>query len=133
MSKGEKKKKWYRENIEHVKEYNRQYRLDNPERYMFRCAANNAQQSGREFTIELEDIKIPKVCPVLGIPIQIGFLDTRQNQNDNSPSLDRLDNSKGYTKDNINVISWKANKLKGSAKLEDLKRVVVWMESKSGA
>lgn len=125
-----KKKSWYLKNIEHVKEYNRQYRLDNPKKYLLRKAANNAQQSNREFNITEDDVIIPDICPVLNIPI---YLKQDGSFNDNSPSLDRLDNSKGYIKNNVNVISWKANKLKGSAKLEDLKKIIEWMESKGAA
>lgn len=127
------KTNWYKENIEHVKEYNRQYRFDNPERYLLRKAVNNAQRMGRECTINLEDITIPEVCPVLGIPIYKTQVGSKNTCNDNSPSLDRFDSSKGYTKDNINIMSWKANRLKGSANLEDLRKIVEWMELNSGS
>lgn len=121
-----KKKQWYLENIGHIKEYNRQYRLDNPEKYLLRKAAHNAKESNREFNIEVSDVIIPDICPVLGIPI---YLKQDGSVNDNSPSLDRFDNSKGYIKDNVNVISWKANKLKGSATISELKKLVKWMEN----
>jgi hypothetical protein len=40
---------------------------------------------------------------------------------DRSPSLDRVDNSKGYTKDNVWVISQLANKMKNNASLDQLR------------
>lgn len=123
MAKGEKKKAWYRENIEHVKNYNHQRRLDFPENYLYHKAANNAQQSGKVFTITKDDIVIPSHCPVLGIPLSV------DGDVDNSPSLDRFDNLLGYIKGNVNVISWRANRLKGGASLPELKKIVTWMEN----
>jgi hypothetical protein len=70
-----------------------------------------------EFTIERSDVVIPEVCPVMGIPITPL---ERGRMNPGSPSLDRIDNSKGYTPDNVWVISWQANRMKSDASPEDL-------------
>ena len=66
--------------------------------------------------IEFADIVIPEKCPILECPFIYG---TSENY-DYSPSLDRIDNSKGYIKGNIQVISTKANKMKNSATQEEL-------------
>ena len=47
----------------------------------------------------------------------------------NSPSLDRIDNSKSYVKGNVKVISYKANILKGNGSIEELSAVVRYMEN----
>jgi len=47
---------------------------------------------------------------------------------DHSPSLDRIDNSKGYTKDNVMVISFRANNIKKDANLQELKALVRYLE-----
>jgi len=44
--------------------------------------------------------------------------------------LDRIDNNKGYIKDNVWVISRKANTIKNNASLEELKALVAALESK---
>lgn len=84
----------------------------------------NAKKKGREFSIAAEDIDIPLKCPVLGIPLEFGG-----KQRDCSASIDRIDSSKGYIKGNVQVISWKANNLKGSATLEELRLMVKYLEN----
>jgi hypothetical protein len=88
-------------------------------------AGKRAKKKGIEFSLELADIRIPKVCPVLGIPItpNIGG----KSATPNSPTLDRLDSSKGYTKENTRVISWRANKIKADATLAELEAIVRYM------
>ena len=82
-----------------------------------------AKRKGIVFNIKIEDIVIPEVCPILGIPlIKDGI-----KQNDNSPSIDRIDNLKGYTKDNIRIVSWRANNIKGIGSIDDHIKLVDYM------
>lgn len=99
----------------------RRLRLENkPELVMLESSKGRAKKKNLEHTITIDDIQIPEICPVLGIPLKIGVgLPT-----DNSPSLDRIDNSKGYTKENIIVVSHRANTLKRNATIEELEKVV---------
>jgi hypothetical protein len=90
---------------------------------LYSAAKQRAQKKGIPFTITKEDIIIPDVCPILGIPIIAGKgrkSDGLVGATDNSPSIDRIDNSKGYVPGNIVVISWRANYLKNTATLEEL-------------
>lgn len=83
---------------------------------------SSAKKRGILFTLtltELNNLTFPITCPVLGIPIKFN----KGTQQDNSVSIDRIDSSKGYTIDNIVVISWKANKLKNNATKEELKKI----------
>lgn len=82
---------------------------------MLRNSKNRANTIGREHNITLEDIVIPDVCPLLGIPLHKGD----GKLCGNSPSLDRFDNTKGYIKGNVWVISHKANSMKGGASFEE--------------
>lgn len=90
----------------------------NPEAVLFRAARNRAKKDGMAFSITLEDIKIPPVCPLLGIPIAPRR--GGHGPQDASPSLDRKDNKQGYVKENVWVVSWLANKMKTTASTEQL-------------
>jgi hypothetical protein len=46
---------------------------------------------------------------------------------ENSPSIDRIDSTKGYTPDNIQIISWKANRIKGYATLQELEMLLAYL------
>lgn len=95
-----------------VKQINRRstqkYREHHRRRVMLQNAKYRAQREGIAFDITEKDVPIPFVCPVLGIPLvkQHGVLGP------NSPSIDRIRPTLGYTKGNVVVISHLANRLK---------------------
>lgn len=98
-----------------------------PEWKMHQRAKMRCKETGREFDIEVSDIVIPDVCPVLGIELNMNS--GKSGAYRNSPSLDRKDNSKGYTKDNIQVISQLANAMKCHATNEELHKFAQWVLS----
>lgn len=69
-----------------------------------------------EFNLVESDIIIPEICPILEVPLEIGT----KGEYEYSPSIDRIDNNKGYTKDNIQILSKKANSMKNSASSKEL-------------
>ena len=89
------------------------WEIANPEAVLHRAARNRARREGLDFTIEVADVKIPEFCPLLLIRIEARR--GGHGPQDTSPSLDRIDNTKGYTKDNVWVVSWLANKMKATA------------------
>lgn len=98
----------------------------NPRRVMLNCTRRRAKLKGIEFALTLEDIVVPEVCPILGIPLQRS-LGTKGGAWD-SPSIDRIDNNKGYIPGNVWIISLRANMMKSSASVEDLKAFSRWIE-----
>ena len=96
-----------------------------PEWKMHQRAKQRCKKSGREFDLKVSDIEIPDVCPILGIKINMNS--GKPGAYRNSPSLDRLDNSKGYTKENIHVISQLANAMKCHATTEELLVFAKWI------
>ena len=96
---------------------------------LYYSAKSRAKAKGLDFTISIEDIVVPEKCPVLGIRFKSGAGNGTQSvaKLETSPTLDRVDNSKGYTPDNICVISLRANNLKRDASLYELECLVYHM------
>jgi hypothetical protein len=87
---------------------------------LWHAARVRAKKKGLEFSIKPSDIHVPEFCPLRGVLMVRG----RYKANPNSPSLDRIDSSKGYTADNIWVISNRANMWKSNFSLTELRRMV---------
>ena len=81
--------------------------------------------------ISINDLfPLPSVCPVFGIEINYegtkakGFVD-------DSPSIDRIDSAKGYIKGNVQIISWRANRIKSDASLHELEAILKYVKEKT--
>ena len=96
---------------------------------LWAAAKERADKNGLDFNIELEDIIIPKICPVLGIPINIDL--GRGRRRPDSPSLDKFIPSKGYVKGNVQVISWRANRIKSDGTPEEWLKIAKWCQKES--
>ena len=90
---------------------------------LWRHLRESAKERGIDFDLtpaDITDIGIPITCPVLGFPIYFH----RGQAKDDSISFDRIDSSKGYTRDNLVIVSMRANKLKSDATLQEMERIV---------
>lgn len=97
----------------------RERRGRDPIGVLLAAARQRARRKGVLFSICREDIRLPALCPVLGIALELAW----GGRKDNSPSLDRIDNRKGYIPGNMAVISWRANRIKSDANAEELQKV----------
>ncbi len=102
------------------------YRDKDPQRYLLNHAKHRAKRREVAFDLALEDIVIPEFCPVLGMRLQFGN-GKLASLNHASPSIDRMDCTKGYVKGNVYVISNRANHLKNNASVEELEAIVAYM------
>lgn len=93
---------------------------------MWTGAKKRALKAGVAFNLLPADIVIPAVCPVLGIPLSLKV--NRGHHADDSPSLDRFDPRGGYVKDNVRVISLRANRLKSDGSAAEHAAIVRYME-----
>jgi hypothetical protein len=70
--------------------------------------------------IDLYELSYPITCPILNIPLT----HNKGKPADNSFSIDRIDNDKGYIKDNLMVISYKANRIKNNSTTTELQALI---------
>jgi len=110
-------KEWQLTHPEQHRENCNQWKEKHPEYRLYVGAKHRAAKRGLEFTLTLGDIRIPECCPILGIPLSNHLGVGRQQS---GISIDRKDSSKGYTPDNIQVISDLANRMKQEATPEQL-------------
>lgn len=114
-----------RENPEYVKHRNKKDKerihsnVESYKKAMLSSARSRAKSKNLDFNIDVSDIELPEVCPLLGIPLSINA-----SNKEFSYSLDRIDSSKGYVKGNVWVISDRANRLKNNATLEELDMLI---------
>lgn len=134
--KSEKYKKWNREYQKQLRINNRQkivdrenlYWQNNINRYVLKHARSSAKIKGLEFNLELHDIIIPTHCPVFGFEL-VSLKGKGKQKTNNSISIDRIDNTKGYVKGNIQIISWRANRIKADATIEELEKLLEYMKN----
>lgn len=94
-------------------------RVDNPCYNMYANAKKRAKDQGVPFEILLSDLTIPSHCPLLGIPLIKGT----KHYTDSSPTLDKIIPSLGYIKNNIQVISMRANRIKDNASFQEFELI----------
>lgn len=120
--KNREKNRLYMENLrknnnEKVKETRRKsWRNLDPRDKLIQQSRSRAKRKNLNFNLKKEDLKIPILCPLLEIPFIVGT----KNDYEQTYSLDRIDPNKGYIKDNVWVITKKANSMKNSATKDEL-------------
>lgn len=140
-------KEYYQTNIEQRKKYDKQYRKENAtilhnQNKIYRKAnpeifkAGNAKwkkmhpiqkllvpakyrstKKNIPYDIIDTDIFMPTHCPILGL--ELNYQGSKRGPN--AASLDRIIPSLGYVKGNVEVISWRANRIKSDATPKELK------------
>lgn len=96
-----------------------------PEYILWQQAKTRAKKEHLPFDIEYTDIVIPKFCPVFS------NVELKKNvgcPGDDSPSVDKIIPELGYVKGNICVISFKANSIKRDATIDEMRKILDYME-----
>lgn len=98
--------------------------LEKAQRTRFIRKKQNTHKTGYFWDLKFEDLVWPSHCPILGLELDY-FAETRQ---ENSPSFDRTDSSKGYTKGNVQIVSWRGNRIKNDGSLEEHEKIVNYLK-----
>lgn len=105
-------------------ELRKKARKVDPRKQLLADARKRAKNRGLEFNICIDDVVIPEFCPVFGYRLEVGD----GKRQDNSPSIDRINNSLGYIKGNVRIISFRANALKNNGTIEEFEKIIEYME-----
>lgn len=128
------KREWYHTNRESILPQMKRARTGK-EGYlktMLSSAKKRAKESNLQFDIDLEYLLSIATdhCPVDGLPFDWNReLDTNKNLPLATPSLDRIDSSQGYVKENVRIIGWKWNAKKSNMNLDDLLLLVKYVRN----
>jgi len=112
--------KYRQENKEYFQEYEKEYYKEKP---WVRMTIEAKKRKNLSFNITSEYIKSiwpeDNKCPALGIELKRGV----GKSIDSSPTLDRIDNSKGYIKGNVQIVCNLANRIMTSATADQVIQV----------
>lgn len=93
-------------------------RADNYLRYALYSCKARAKKKKILFDLRLKDLgEMPAVCRYLGTPLIVPI---GRGEWSTTPSIDRINSSKGYVKGNVQIISFLANVMKNSATEQEL-------------
>lgn len=123
-------KTWRKNNVERVRRISKKAYYKNKDRWirypikeMWTRAKRRSVRDSLDFNITIEDIEIPTHCPVLGLEL----FTSKEHAKDNSPSLDRINNTQGYIKGNVRVISHRANIIKSFGSAQEHLKIAKFM------
>lgn len=90
---------------------------------------NKNMEFDKTITIEklMEMLINTKKCPCCGVELEIEYVSKNTREN-NYPSIDRIDSSKGYIEKNIAIICWRCNYLKNDGTAAEHKLISEYME-----
>jgi len=99
--------------------------LYDAKRLKFRAKKANAYRQGVPWSLSFGDLDWPTQCPILGIELDY-FAEGRQ---ENSVSFDRIDSNKGYAPGNVQLISWRANRIKNNGTADEHRKIADYLDT----
>jgi hypothetical protein len=116
----------------HKAEFDAWYHGRPPLQRLLTTARKSAKKRRLEFNLQEADLlPLPVYCPILGLRLvyetRLGW-DPRDAARYSLASLDRKDNSRGYVKGNVFIVSWRANQLKSDGTADEHEAIASWMK-----
>ena len=97
-------------------------------RIRFTRKRQNVQRIGKwAWDLEFEDVHWPSRCPILGLKLEYNSPYDRMVET--SLSFDRIDPTKGYIKGNVQVLSWRANRIKNDGTAEEHRKIADFLDN----
>ena len=106
----------------------RVYKAPDRRKCLLNSVKSRAKKNKLPFNLDIDDIVLPEVCPILGIKLEFNKVICK----DNSYSIDKIDPSLGYVKGNIQIISFRANTMKSNATLEEIEMLYKYLMKEQG-
>lgn len=132
-------KQYFKDNAERIKKRAREYHIENTEKiskkirdkrearpavFLLHKAKERATKFSLPFSIVEADVQVPEFCPILNVKLVIN----KGTNGPDSPTLDRIIPELGYTPENIQVISHRANQIKNDASIEELELIIAHLK-----
>ena len=90
---------------------------------------HRAKKYGLKFSLTPESLlPLPRHCPVLGHVLTYLAPVISKKKSPSRATLDRIDNKKGYVLGNVQIISWRANRIKTDATVGEMTAVLKYMK-----
>jgi hypothetical protein len=112
-------------------EGSRNWRRKNPVKALLQGCRSRAKKRGMEFDLVAADLyPLPTHCPVFK-DIELKYWTRREGKSGRknwaAASIDRRDSSRGYVKDNVAIMSLRANTLKRDGSLAEFDAIVTYL------
>ena len=104
---------------------------------LWSATQHRAKDRNLEFDLDIDWIKNRLIfCEVTGIAFELRDMEVKSTTNYSNrkpltPSIDKIDSTKGYTKDNCRVVCWWYNLAKSNWDDDTVERIVrAWVKNK---
>ena len=98
--------------------------LYDAQRQKFNRKRANSIKNGYSWNINFGDINWSLTCPILNLELDY-FAEFRQ---ENSVSFDRIDSNLGYIPGNVQIVSWRANRIKNDGTAEEHCQIAEYLD-----
>jgi len=123
--------KAYREkHPEKMTQLKRAWKAADPIRHLLCQIKARCKRSNVPFAITKDDIELVSHCPALGIELDYNTTQTGRGMatSPNAASVDRIIPHLGYVPGNVQIISWRASRLKNDISIDEMDKMISYYQ-----